>query len=153
MKQDIQQLINTAALQITQYQKTMQRNYNTISKKPKEVINWIGRQATNLTGKRINKLTVIGYIGKINNTETWQAECVCGNYQMLNRSEITNNTKTECDICKFNRNLIPEIIYKMLDIQRNRAFVDVAKDKLSYELFTEILNESNKIIDNIEELL
>lgn len=82
-----------------------------------------------LTGKKVGKLTVLGYLGggtNGGNKSRWLVRCLCGQYESR-RGKAINNPANTIDCCQVCRHT--------LFLKRESAYLATGKDKPITEYF------------------
>ena len=141
----IEELLKYSAVTIAKVKREQQKHYDNFStKKSFEMKNWTGRQKGNLTGKTIGFLQVIGFVKEgENGDDFWQVQCsLCNSYEILTRQQICRLDKIKCTMCEQKQVLNTKVFQRLLEYENSRAFIDIAKETLAPDIFSEILRKA-----------
>lgn len=131
----IKKLVRVAALKIIDHLKSKKISVRNVSDKPYPMTNWTGRASTNLTGKKMGQLTIIGYIGNEKGSIAegrWQAVCECGRFQKIHRYSNTKEMKSisniKCSMCVFQERIEDSIKFAIEEIENDGKLEELIEE-------------------------
>ena len=128
-------LIQIAAIAICRYKKNMGFK----EKVNVKTLPWIGRPKTDLSGRRYAQIQIIGYVGRIEEKESWLASCECGEYFNLTTTEFAQKRIDKCPLCIYIKDLIPKLVQELFSLEKKKRFMELAKESMPLSDFCKLL--------------